>query len=182
MKGCRHMNDRELHRQNLLIAARFEGLEHRLLFATFPVTSNADSGAGTLRQAILNANGSAGPDVISFAIGSGIQTITPTSALATAPYTPENAVAFVHHMREEHPKAWGKYGFPNGYNPNRNWVDPDVIGIDLGMMLLNVENARNEFVHKLTSSHPAIQRGFKRLGFKSVPGSNKGPLVELGRE
>lgn len=103
-------------------------------------------------------------------------TITPTSAVATAPYTPENAVAFANHMRKEHPQAWGRYGFPNGYNPSRNWIDPDVIGIDLGMMLLNVENARNGFIHKLTSSHPAIQRGMQRLGFKKAPGSNKGPL------
>jgi hypothetical protein len=34
--------------------------------ATFDVTSNADSGAGTLRQAVLDANAAAGPDVITF--------------------------------------------------------------------------------------------------------------------
>jgi hypothetical protein len=60
-----------------------EGLEHRLLFATFSVTSNGDGGTGTLRQAILDANGSPGADTITFAIGSGLQTITPTSAFPT---------------------------------------------------------------------------------------------------
>jgi hypothetical protein len=103
-------------------------------------------------------------------------TITPTSAVATMPYTPENATAFVHHMRKDHPKAWGRYGFPNGYNPSKSWIDPDVIGIDLGMMLLNVENARNGFVHKLTGSQPAIRRGYQRLGIRKAPGSNSGPL------
>jgi titin len=44
--------------------------------ATFTVTNNADSGAGSLRQAILDANASAGADTIAFAIGSGPQTIT----------------------------------------------------------------------------------------------------------
>jgi hypothetical protein len=103
-------------------------------------------------------------------------TITPTSAVATMPYTRDNAMAFVHHMRQDHPKAWGRYGFPNGYNPSKSWIDPDVIGIDLGMMLLNVENARNGFVHKLTGSHPAIRRGYQRLGIRKAPGSNSGPL------
>ncbi len=38
---------------------------------TFTVTSTADSGAGTLRQAILDANGSLGTDTIDFAIPEG---------------------------------------------------------------------------------------------------------------
>jgi len=49
---------------------------------TYTVTSTADSGAGTLRQAILDANASPGADTIAFAIaGSGVQTITPATAL-----------------------------------------------------------------------------------------------------
>jgi hypothetical protein len=42
----------------------------------FHVTNTNDSGAGSLRQAILDANGTAGADTIDFAIsGSGVQTI-----------------------------------------------------------------------------------------------------------
>ncbi len=49
---------------------------------TYTVTSTADSGAGTLRQAILDANANGGPDTIAFNItGSGVQTITPATAL-----------------------------------------------------------------------------------------------------
>ena len=47
---------------------------------TYTVTSNADSGAGTLRQAILDANASGGADTIGFNIvGSGVHTITPAT-------------------------------------------------------------------------------------------------------
>lgn len=46
--------------------------------ATFTVTSNADSGAGTLRQAILDANATAGADTVNFSAG---MEITPASAL-----------------------------------------------------------------------------------------------------
>jgi len=50
--------------------------------ATFVVSSIADSGAGTLRQAILDANTAAGTDTITFAIaGSGLHTISPATNL-----------------------------------------------------------------------------------------------------
>ena len=43
-----------------------ETLEPRLLLATFVVTTNGDSGAGSLRQAITSANATSGADVIQF--------------------------------------------------------------------------------------------------------------------
>jgi hypothetical protein len=59
-------------------------LASRLLpAATFTVTNTNDSGPGSLRQAILQANFNTGTDTIVFAIGSGPQTIAPVSALPT---------------------------------------------------------------------------------------------------
>jgi hypothetical protein len=51
--------------------------------ATFTVTNTADSGAGSLRQAITDANSAgAGPHTIAFDIpGSGVQTISPSTGL-----------------------------------------------------------------------------------------------------
>ena len=52
------------------------------ILATYTVTNTANSGAGSLRQAILDANANPGADLIVFNIaGSGIHTIAPTSAL-----------------------------------------------------------------------------------------------------
>ena len=52
--------------------------------ATFTVTNASDSGAGSLRQAILDANAAGGADTINFNIvGSGIHTITLATALPT---------------------------------------------------------------------------------------------------
>lgn len=46
------------------------------------VTTNADSGAGSLRQAITDANNNAGADTITFNIpGAGVNTITPVTPL-----------------------------------------------------------------------------------------------------
>lgn len=49
--------------------------------ATITVTSTADAGAGTLRQAILDANGNGQADAIDFAPALAGQTIAPLSAL-----------------------------------------------------------------------------------------------------
>jgi hypothetical protein len=61
---------------------RLEILEEFILPSTFTVTSTADSGAGTLRQAILDSNAQAGANTINFNIsGQGVQTITLAAAL-----------------------------------------------------------------------------------------------------
>ncbi len=62
-----------------------EALEGRCLPSTYTVLNTSDSGSGSLRRAILDANAhanSGGPDVIAFNIpGSGVQTIRVASAL-----------------------------------------------------------------------------------------------------
>jgi hypothetical protein len=70
------------------VRAAMEPIEPRLLFAaaTFTVTTTADAGAGSLRQAILDANAAPndpieGPDLIRFNLGTGVHTITPLSPL-----------------------------------------------------------------------------------------------------
>lgn len=93
-------------------------------------------------------------------------TITPTSAVASIPFAPKEAKEFALAMRRDHPEAWGKYGFPNGYCPQRNWTGPDVIGIDLGMMMCAVENSRTGFVWKLSRSNPVVAKGFDLAGLK----------------
>src|SRR5438067_2350340 len=62
---------------------RVEQLEVRLVPANYTVTNTSDSGAGSLRQAILDANANAGADTIQFSISTqgSQQTISPTSAL-----------------------------------------------------------------------------------------------------
>ncbi|HYO08428.1 MAG TPA: right-handed parallel beta-helix repeat-containing protein [Tepidisphaeraceae bacterium] len=58
-----------------------EALEDRRLMSTYTVTNTNDSGGGSLRQAITDANNHAGADTIKFAIGSGAKTITPSKGL-----------------------------------------------------------------------------------------------------
>ena len=55
-----------------------------LVAATFTVTNTADTGAGSLRQAITDANGATGPHTVNFNIvGAGVHTISPVTELPT---------------------------------------------------------------------------------------------------
>ena len=66
----------------LLTATFVVLLASQALAAVFTVTNTNDSGPGSLRQAILEANGTAGADSITFNIpGSGVHTISVASAL-----------------------------------------------------------------------------------------------------
>lgn len=54
----------------------------RLSAATFTVINTLDSGGGSLRQALVDANNASGPHTIRFQVpGSGVHTITPLAAL-----------------------------------------------------------------------------------------------------
>ncbi len=66
----------------ILSAYNWTGAETLSTAATFTVTNTNDTAAGSLRQAILDANANAGADFIAFNIpAAGVQTISPASAL-----------------------------------------------------------------------------------------------------
>jgi hypothetical protein len=68
-----------------VFSCRAERLESRRLLAVFTVTSTADDGPGSLRQAIVEANAAPGFDEIRFDIpGPGVRTIAPRSPLPAA--------------------------------------------------------------------------------------------------
>lgn len=75
---------KDVVRLRKILRASMERLEPRtLLSTTYLVTTNADSGPGSLRQAMLdsNANAATAPNEIDFAIGTGQQSITLASPL-----------------------------------------------------------------------------------------------------
>src|SRR5215210_352697 len=65
-----------------LVAAWLPAARPAHASTTFTVTNTDDSGAGSLRQAILDANATTGADVIDFDIpGTGVHTIAPNTEL-----------------------------------------------------------------------------------------------------
>lgn len=62
-------------------------------------------------------------------------------------------------------RVWRKYGFVDAFDPLKNWYNPDVIGIDLGITLLMAENARTGFVWEQFMKNDAVKNGMARAGF-----------------
>src|SRR5690349_10225569 len=68
--------------RNLTVALVLAAAAATAAADTYTVTSAGDTGPGTLRQAIMDANAHPGADTIAFDItGSGVHTIAPASAL-----------------------------------------------------------------------------------------------------
>jgi hypothetical protein len=118
---------------------------------------------------IWGLNASDGPSGYKAYRGPGIVgrrddgTVSPTGAIASILFTPDAAIAtartLYHGYRD---RLWGQYGFANAFNLRKNWFGSDVIGIDLGMALLALENHRTGLPWQLMASHPAVSRALHR--------------------
>ncbi|MGH9533061.1 MAG: glucoamylase family protein, partial [Terriglobales bacterium] len=103
------------------------------------------------------------------AIGPLDGTLVPCAAGGSIPFLPQETIRVLRTMRERFgKKAWKRYGMVDAFNPQTNWYNPDVIGIDLGIMLLMAENARSGFVWETFMRNPEAQRALARAGFQAV--------------
>jgi hypothetical protein len=92
-------------------------------------------------------------------------TITPWVVAASLPFAPDICLPALAATRGED-DLWGRYGFADAFNRDRGWVDPDVIGIDLGAALLMIENHRSGRVWKHFMAQPAIRTALRRAGLE----------------
>jgi len=93
-------------------------------------------------------------------------TITPTAALASFPYTPEESVlALKHFYRELGDKVWNWMGFYDAFNQERDWWATSYLAIDQGPIILMIENYRSRLLWNLFMSNPEIQPMMDAIGF-----------------
>lgn len=93
-------------------------------------------------------------------------TLVPCAAAGSLPFLPEECVRCLRAMRERFgERIWKRYGFVDAFNPATGWVNPDVIGIDLGITLLMAENFRTEFVWRTFMRNPEMGFAMRRVGF-----------------
>ena len=94
--------------------------------------------------------------------------ISPTAALSSFPYTPEQSMrAMKHWYNDMREKLWGAYGFYDAFSENDNWYLPRWLAIDQGPIVVMMENYRSGLLWKLFMSCPEIKTGLKKLGFSS---------------
>ena len=60
--------------------------------------------------------------------------------------------------------VYGRYGFVDAFNPITGWINPDVIGIDVGITLLSAENLRTGSVWRWFMRNTEIPAAMERVG------------------
>lgn len=94
--------------------------------------------------------------------------ISPTAALSSFPYTPEQSMAAMKHWYNDlKDKLWGPYGFYDAFSETANWYPNHYLAIDQGPIVVMMENHRSGLLWNLFMSCPEVINGLKKLGFES---------------
>ena len=97
-------------------------------------------------------------------------TVSPTAAVSSIVYTPEQSMAVIRHLYEDlGDQLFGEYGFYDAYNPSLpedKQVVRHYLAIDQGPIVVMIENYRSGLIWRLFMQAPEIQTGLERLGFR----------------
>lgn len=103
-------------------------------------------------------------------------TVAPYVTAAALPFMPKETLAALREMKnlkdkQGRPLVWrspteGGYGFLDSFNLEQDYAPEDYIGINVGPMLLLIENARSGLVWDLFHQHPHVRRAVERLGWQ----------------
>lgn len=99
-------------------------------------------------------------------------TLVPWGATACVAHEPEVALAGIRALLEAYPDSLCNGRFVGAINPSlpgdstAGWISPACVGIDQGLVLMMIENARTGLLWKLTRHSPIFRRGLQRLGFR----------------
>ncbi|HVD91402.1 MAG TPA: glucoamylase family protein [Vicinamibacterales bacterium] len=89
--------------------------------------------------------------------------VVPAAAAGSLMFAPDITVPALREMhRRFGARVYGRYGFADAFHPTDGWVDPDVIGIDLGITLLSAENLRTGRVWTWFMRNPEVRDGMAR--------------------
>ena len=103
-------------------------------------------------------------------------TLVPCAAAGSLMFTPDICLPVLREMHDVYgDKIYQRYGFTDAFNPNwkdqKLWVNQDVIGIDVGITLVSIENLMSGNVWRWFMLNPYVQTAMERVGFRiATPG------------
>ena len=101
-------------------------------------------------------------------------TITPTAAVSSMPYVPEQAMATMEHFYRHYGRElWGEFGFRDAFNPKEGWFAESVLAIDQGPMAPMIENYRTGLCWKYFMANAEIPRALRAIGWTEDAGAEK---------
>ncbi|MGP1666940.1 MAG: glucoamylase family protein, partial [Rhodanobacter sp.] len=99
-------------------------------------------------------------------------TLVPWAAATCMAHSPNSALAGVRALLERYPRALRDGQFVGAINPSlrgdgpEGWIAPACFGIDQGLVVMMIENARSGLVWDLTKHSTVVKNGLKNLGFR----------------
>jgi hypothetical protein len=97
-------------------------------------------------------------------------TITPSAALSSMPYTPEESLAALKYFyRDRGADLWGPFGFYDAFNVQQNWYADSYLAIDQGPIVCMIENYRSGLLWEKFMSNPEIGPALEAIGFVDDP-------------
>ena len=93
-------------------------------------------------------------------------TISPTAALSSMPYAPQEAMQALRHFLGVYgEKIWGRFGFADAFCDSRDWYADTYLANDQGPIVVMIENHRTGLLWDLFMKAPEIQAGLRALSF-----------------
>ncbi|MFM1897789.1 MAG: hypothetical protein RL577_29 [Bacteroidota bacterium] len=88
------------------------------------------------------------------AAGRDLGVISPTAALSSFPYSPEQSKAALMNWYRNKPELLGPYGFYDAFSESENWMLPRYLAIDQGPIVVMMENYRSALLWNLFMACP----------------------------
>jgi len=105
-------------------------------------------------------------------------TIAPYAILSSLVFTPEESLSTIEEIYINYKdQIYGKYGFRDGLNIDKNWFAKSYIGIDQGATIGMIENYRSGLIWKLFMSLESTKRWIRLCNL-----TNKAFATKPGRE
>ncbi|MDQ2711205.1 MAG: hypothetical protein M3Y24_03035 [Acidobacteriota bacterium] len=91
-------------------------------------------------------------------------TVVPCAAAGSLMFAPEICLPALRQMHSDFADLiYGPYGFADAFNPLTGWVNPDIVGLDVGIALLSAENLRSGSVWKWFNQSSDVQQAMRLI-------------------
>ena len=98
--------------------------------------------------------------------GNDTGVVSPTAAISSMPYTPDESLQALHFFYKNKDKLMGPAGFYDAFSPEHNfWVAEAYLAIDQGPQIIMIENYRGGLLWNLFMQNEDVQNGLDLLGF-----------------
>ncbi|MGJ8593800.1 MAG: glucoamylase family protein [Aquaticitalea sp.] len=97
--------------------------------------------------------------------GNDLGVISPTAALSSFPYTPDESMKMLQYLYTKQDTLIGKYGPYDAFNLDKKWYLPRYLAIDQGPIPVMIENYRSCMLWELFMKNEDVRHGLDTLEF-----------------